>query len=152
MDKRVPFRRQTRTSSRTFPSLSGPETLTKHASWNLSLLWTRGYCILSVLHGIFFFFFFFFFCFLGLHSRHMEVPRLRVELDLQRPAYTIAIAMQDPSHICNLHHSSWQHWILTPLSVARDRTLNIIQLVVFVSTVPRWELLCGNFVISTSAQ
>ena len=94
----------------------------------------------------------FFFCFLGLHSRHMEVSRLRVELDLQRPAYTIAIAMQDPSCICNLHHSSWQHWILTPLSVARDRTLNIIQLVVFVSAVPRWELLCGNFVISTSAQ
>jgi len=25
-------------------------------------------------------------------------------------------------HICNLHHSSWQHWVLNPLSEARDRT------------------------------
>ena len=26
------------------------------------------------------------------------------------------------SHVCNLHHSSWQCWILNPLSEARDRT------------------------------
>ena len=34
--------------------------------------------------SIFFFsfFFFLFFCFLGLHLRHMEVPRLGVELEL----------------------------------------------------------------------
>ena len=31
---------------------------------------------------LFFFFFFFFFVFLGLHSWHMEVPRLRVQLEL----------------------------------------------------------------------
>ena len=30
--------------------------------------------------------------------------------------------MRDPSRICNLHHSSWQHWILNALSEARDRT------------------------------
>ena len=53
-----------------------------------------------------FFFFFFFFAFLGLHQRHMEVPRLGVKSDLQLPAYTIATAMQDPSSICHLHHSS----------------------------------------------
>ena len=28
----------------------------------------------------------------------------------------------NPSHICGLHHSSWQHWILNPLSEARDQT------------------------------
>ena len=28
----------------------------------------------------------------------------------------------DPSHICNLHHSSWQCWILNLLSKARDQT------------------------------
>ena len=33
-----------------------------------------------------------FFCFLGLHSQHMEVPRLGVELELQLPAYTTATA------------------------------------------------------------
>ena len=37
----------------------------------------------------------------------------RVELELQLLTYTIAIAMQDLSHIYDLHHSSWQHQILT---------------------------------------
>ena len=31
-------------------------------------------------------------------------------------------AMPDLSHVCNLHHNSWQHWILDSLSKARDRT------------------------------
>ena len=26
------------------------------------------------------------------------------------------------SRVCDLHHSSWHHWILNPLSKARDRT------------------------------
>ena len=30
--------------------------------------------------------------------------------------------MPDLSHICDLHLSSWQHWILNPLSKARDQT------------------------------
>ena len=37
-------------------------------------------------------------------------------------ATAIATAMPDPSHICNLYHSSQQCWILNPLSKARDRT------------------------------
>ena len=39
---------------------------------------------------------------LGLHPWHIEVPRLGVKLELRLPAYTTAIAMQDPSCICNL--------------------------------------------------
>ena len=54
--------------------------------------------------------------------RHEEVPGLGVELELQLTAYTTATEMQDPSCICNLHHSSQQHQILNPLSEARDRT------------------------------
>ena len=61
--------------------------------------------------------FFFLFTFL-----HMEVPGLEVELELQLLAYTTATATPDPSHICNLHHSLWQQWILNPLSEARDQT------------------------------
>ena len=38
----------------------------------------------------------FYFVFLGLLLWHMEVPRLGVESELQLPAYTTAIAMQDP--------------------------------------------------------
>ena len=54
---------------------------------------------------------------------HMEVPRLRAELELQLSAYTTATATQDPSNICNLHHSSQQCCIPDPLSEARDQTL-----------------------------
>ena len=52
----------------------------------------------------------------------MEVPRLGVQLELKLLACATATAMQDLSHICNLHHSSWQHQILNPLSKARDQT------------------------------
>ena len=48
--------------------------------------------------------------------------RLGVKSELQLPAYTTATAIQDPSHVCNLYHSSRQHQILNPLSEARDRT------------------------------
>ena len=63
---------------------------------------------------------FLFFCFLGLHLQHMEVPRLGDKLELQLLAYATDTAMLDPSHICNLHHSSWQHRILNPLSKVRN--------------------------------
>ena len=71
-------------------------------------------------------FFFFFFCFFGPHPWHMEVPKLGVEWELQPPAYTTVTATQDLSHICDLHHSSQQRWILSPLSQARDRTHNLM--------------------------
>jgi len=55
-----------------------------------------------------------------MHLWHMELPRLGVQSELQLLAYTTAAATPDPSRIFNLHHSSWQHWILNPLSEARD--------------------------------
>ena len=71
---------------------------------------------------LFLFLFFKSFVFLGLLLRHMEVPRLGVELELELPAYTTAIATRDPSHICDLHHSSREHQILNQPSRARDQT------------------------------
>ena len=70
------------------------------------------------------FFFLFFFCFLGLHPRYMEVPRLGVKSELQLPTTATATttAMPDPSRICDLHHSSWKRQILNPLSEVRDST------------------------------
>ena len=65
---------------------------------------------------------YFFFFFLGLHLWHMKVHRLGVELEVQLPAYTTAIAMWDLSHVCNQHHSSQQHQILHPLGEARDQS------------------------------
>ena len=40
-------------------------------------------------------------------------------------SYTTATATWDPSHTCDLHHSSQQHWSLNPLREARDRTRNL---------------------------
>ena len=76
-------------------------------------------------------------CFLGPHPRHKEVPRLGAESEFQLLVYTTATAMQDSSHICGLHHSSWQHRILHPLSEATTAWF----LVGFASTAPRRERL-----------
>ena len=67
---------------------------------------------------------FLFVCFLGLHLRHMEVPRPGAESELL--AYITATAMPDPSCICDLLHSSWQCWILNPLSEASYGTGNLM--------------------------
>jgi len=52
----------------------------------------------------------------------MGVPRVGVESELQLPAYTKTTAIPDPSHVCELYHSSWQYQTLNPLSRTRDRT------------------------------
>ena len=54
----------------------------------------------------------FFVVFLGPHSQHREVPRPGVELELQLLVYATAMAMRDPSCLCELHCSSQPltHW------------------------------------------
>ena len=52
----------------------------------------------------------------------MEVPRLWVKSELQLPPYTTATATPEPSHVCDLHYSSQQRWIVDPLMEARDGT------------------------------
>ena len=51
----------------------------------------------------------------------MEVPRLGAESELQLAGLHHSHRMRNPSHVCNLHHSSWQHRKPDPLSEARDR-------------------------------
>ena len=51
-------------------------------------------------------FIYLFIVFLQPRPRHMEVPRLGVESELQLPASATAIAVLDPSRVCDLHHSS----------------------------------------------
>ena len=46
----------------------------------------------------------------------------RGQIEASLLAYTTARATPDPSHICNLHHSSWQCRILHQLSETWDRT------------------------------
>ena len=82
-------------------------------------------------------FFFFFFCFLGLHPKHLEIPRLGVESDLQLLA--IATATQDPSRVCDLHHRD--SYAGSPiLSEPREQTATSWLLVGFISAAPQQEL------------
>ena len=46
---------------------------------------------------------------------------------------TLFDCSEDPSHACDLHHSSRQPWILNPLREARDQTRNLM--------VPIWILI-----------
>ena len=71
----------------------------------------------------------------------MEVPRLVVKSKPQLLAYGTVTAMQDPSLICDLFHSSQQCQILNPLSEAWDRTHNLVVTSWIISPVPKWELL-----------
>ena len=119
----------------TFAFSSNPATKTQHQrklekeerSFLLSILapvstptWDQPIPGLACKWGSNSFWGFCFVLFLGPHSWHMVVPRLGVKSELQLPAYITATAMQDLSHVCNLHHSSWQCQILNPLSQARN--------------------------------
>ena len=83
---------------------------------------------------------FFFLVFLGLHPRHMEVPRLGVKSELQLPAYNTATATPDPTRVCNLHHSSRQRRVLKPLSKDRNLTCVRMDASQICYAEPRWEL------------
>ena len=78
------------------------------------------------------------FGFLGPHLWQMKVSRLGVRLELQLLVYATAKAMLYLSHVCILHHSSWQCQILNPLSKARDQTQ------IPMDTVWVYNLLCHN--------
>ena len=39
----------------------------------------------------------------------------------------MATAMQDPSYLCDLHHSSWPCQVLNPLSKAREQTHSLME-------------------------
>ena len=90
--------------------------------------------------------FFFFFCFLGLHSWHMDVPKLGVELELQLLAYTTAMATSvtyTTAMATSVTYTtapgnagSLTHWARTGIEPATSWFV-----VRFISTVPWWGLL-----------
>ena len=76
-------------------------------------------------HGIYknLYFFSFFFRFLG--ATHAAYGDSQARGRIRAGATATATAIQDSSSVSDLHHSSWQHRILNPLSEARDWTLNL---------------------------
>ena len=81
--------------------------------------------------------FFVLFAFLGPHPWHMEFPRRGSQIGATAASLHHSTAMQDPSHAYDLQHSSRQHWILNPLSEARDRTCNLMVPSQILSAEPR---------------
>ena len=68
------------------------------------------------------------FWFLRPPMRHMEIPRVGVDLELYLHAYTTATEKMEPSHSWDPHCSSQQHCILNPLSMVRDWTCVLIDI------------------------
>jgi len=68
----------------------------------------------------FFFFFLSFFCLFRAPPMAHGGCKARDRIGAVAAGLPTATAMPDPSHICDLHHSSWQCQILNPLSKARD--------------------------------
>ena len=73
----------------------------------LAILSPMNFRIINLFYFIYLFIYLFtylltyLFCFLGPHPRHMDVPRLGVQPELQLPAHTTATAVWDPSCVCN---------------------------------------------------
>ena len=80
------------------------------------------------------------FFFLEPHPQHTVILRLGVELELEPLAYNTATAMPDLRRVCDLHHRSQQHWILNPLSEARNRTFVLMDTVGLITTEPGQEV------------
>ena len=57
----------------------------------------------------------------------MQVPGIGVKLELKLPAYATAIAARDPGRIFDLRRNLRPHWILKPLSEARDRNSILVE-------------------------
>ena len=68
------------------------------------------------------FFFFFFFCLFRAASVAYGGSQAIGPIRSVAVGLPTATAILDPSHVFDLHHSSWQHRILNPLSKARDQT------------------------------
>ena len=62
------------------------------------------------------------FCFLGLQLRHMEVFLDKGLIGAIATDLHHSHSKLDPSHVFDLPHSSWQQWIVNPLSEATDQT------------------------------
>ena len=75
--------------------------------------------ITAFAHGVFFWW--------GGHTHGIwKFPGEGSKSELELLAYTQLTAMQDPSHVCDLHHSSRQCRILNPLNEASDQTQDLL--------------------------
>ena len=86
-----------------------------------------------------FFVFFKFFLF-GATPIAYESSQARGQIRIAAAGWITAKVTQDLSHVCKLHHSSWQRWIPNPMSRAREQTCVLMILVGLATTEPQQEL------------
>ena len=99
------------------------------------------FCFLEF-SGIFFkVFFFFFFLFAAIPVAYGS-SGARGQIRATAASLHHSHSTWDRSRVCNLHHRFWQHWILKPLSEARNQT-HILTDTISGSepSKPQWELL-----------
>ena len=66
---------------------------------------------------IYYYYYYYYYCLLRTTPMVYEGTQARAWIGA-----VAATAAPDPSHICDLHHNSWQCWILNTMSEARDWT------------------------------
>ena len=94
----------------------GKETSARDSSRSLTLAFIEGQTPEPILTRLLLSAFFFF----RAAPTACGGSQVRVQSELKPVVY--ATATLDLSQVCNLHHSSWQRWILNHLSKARDGT------------------------------
>ena len=94
----------------------------------------------------FFFFLLLLFFFSGPHLWYIESPGPGVK-EVQLLAHTTARAILGLNHICDLHQSLWQHWILNPQVRPRIKPVSLWMLVGFLTLEPQQKLLMTLFLI-----
>ena len=82
-------------------------------------------CLPRVLLLLFYFFIYLVFFFLFRTTLVASGSQARGQIGAAAATAT-ATATPDPSCIYNLHYGLWQHWVLNPLSEARDGTLVLV--------------------------
>ena len=114
-------------------------------------LWHLEACGYGKHRKFYFILFFAFFNFLGPYPWYMEVPRLGVRSEWHLPAYATDTATWDLSHVCDLHHGSWQCQILNLLSKARDWTHILMDTSRILFLCATMGIPCNFFVVLSSS-
>ena len=96
-------------------------------------------------HHSFFFNFIYLFVFLGHTCSIWRFPDSGSNRSCSHWPIPQPQQLRDPNCICHLHHSSWQCWILNPLSKSRDQTLVLWILVGFITT-EQWQELRNSII------
>ena len=109
-------------------------------NWVISI-WFLGFTeVMSLVLFYFILLYFILFCFILLRATPVARGSSQARDPVGAAAASLRPAMQDPSFVCYLHCSSWQHQMLNPLREARDQLKSSWILFWFITAKPQQEL------------